>query len=478
MARKVILVVENDEKTTQLVASALKSRYQLLCVSHGEKAIALAERETLHLALISRDLPDLGGLQLLGKMAAQFPAVPLIFIAENVSKDFIVTAFRSGAKDFLEKPIAASTLLESVSRLVGAAEKDTPVSIFAAKLLHSLKGTKFFRFHFPWVSLKQWWRHVAAVTSHLSTRLFNSPTPILFNKNAGSLFNPALTSGQVEPLMVSNAEATPSNMMAPADEEEKMGLALRVYCLGRFQVFLNDKRINHWPCRKGRELFAYLAVNHNKRAHREILMDSFWPESSPDSARNSLNVALHGIRTQLRELDLAHEIILYDDECYFFNPEIEMWLDVEAFQGHWRTAQRAELEKRHGDAVANYERAAALYQGEFLEDDLYESWPTQQRENLKEIYLVILDRLGEHYALDGHPDTAINLCDKILEKDICREDVYRRLMRCYYRLGQRDKALRVFKKCTEALKKELETEPARATIQLYEQVKQDCLKKT
>lgn len=466
MARKVILVVENDEKTTQLVASALKSRYQLLCVSHGEKAIALAERETLHLALISRDLPDLGGLQLLGKMAAQFPAVPLIFIAENASKDFIVTAFRSGAKDFLEKPIAASTLLESVSRVLGSTEPENRIASFEAESGGLSKSRIFRRALAKLPPINCWVKQMGAFVRHAKTKLLASP--IATWRGDGESSQPTATLAETLELKSRVSACT-------LQEDKACELLARMYCLGRFKVLLHDQPVTHWPCRKGKEIFAYLAINHTRKVHREIFMDTFWPASTPDSARNSLNVAIHNIRHCLHQLDPSHEYILYDEECYFFNPEIELWLDIEEFQHYWRLAQNAEREKQTLLAVEHYELAAALYQGDFMDDEPYESWPTQQRENLKEIYLVILDRLSDHFALDGHPDLAIDLSEKILEKDLCREDVYRRLMKCHYRLGHRDKAIKTFQKCTEALKSELEVEPTSATYKLYQQIRQDYL---
>ena len=118
-----------------------------------------------------------------------------------------------------------------------------------------------------------------------------------------------------------------------------------------------------------------------------------------------------------------------------------------------------------------YELAATLYKGDFMEDALYSNWTDLERENLKEIYLVILNKLSQYYSSDGKPDIAINLCHLILEKDNCREDVHRRLMKSYFRIGQRDKALKQFNKCTEILKSELEVEPMTTTVGLYEQIK-------
>jgi DNA-binding SARP family transcriptional activator len=204
-------------------------------------------------------------------------------------------------------------------------------------------------------------------------------------------------------------------------------------------------------------------------------MDKFWPSSSPDSARNCLNVALYGLRQLFHKIDLIHDYIVFKDECYFINPEVEIWLDVEEFLKYWRMARSIEREKGIEASIGEYEFAASLYKGDFMEEDLYESWPSLERENLKEIYLVVLDRLSRHYSLDGKTETAIDLCELTLGKDNCREDVHRRLMECYYRTGQRDKALKQFRKCAEILREELEVEPTRKTRELYEQMKQDWL---
>jgi DNA-binding SARP family transcriptional activator len=121
------------------------------------------------------------------------------------------------------------------------------------------------------------------------------------------------------------------------------------------------------------------------------------------------------------------------------------------------------------------ELARALYSGNFMDEDLYDDWAATERDNFKEIYLAILDRLSENYIHTERFSSAVALCEDILSKDNCREDIHRRLMFSYYRAGCRDKALRQFKKCIEALKEELEVEPTKLTRQLYEEIKADRL---
>ena len=55
----------------------------------------------------------------------------------------------------------------------------------------------------------------------------------------------------------------------------------------------------------------------------------------------------------------------------------------------------------------------------------------------------------------------------MLEKDDCLENVHRKLILCYYRLGRRDKAIRQYYKCSEALRKELNIEPSQSTKELF-----------
>jgi DNA-binding SARP family transcriptional activator len=202
-------------------------------------------------------------------------------------------------------------------------------------------------------------------------------------------------------------------------------------------------------------------------------MEPFWPNATPESARNCLNVTLHGIRRLLHSIDDRFEYILFRNECYFINPQCEIWIDVGELKKAWRNGQEREREDRAHDALRAYERAAEIYRGDFMEESPYEDWLTLEREHLKEVYLVILDKVSNYYTLDGKPQTAIELCERMLEKDHCQEEVHRRLMKCYYRLGSRDRALKQFRRCAEVMKKDLEVEPTTETVVLYERIKKE-----
>ena len=123
------------------------------------------------------------------------------------------------------------------------------------------------------------------------------------------------------------------------------------------------------------------------------------------------------------------------------------------------------------EAMGEYEVAEGLYQGDLLEEDLYQDWLIPRREGLKDSYLVISDRLSRYYLKEKRYAACIHLCQRILAKDDCREDAHRRLMRCYSRQGQRNLALRQYHLCAKALEQVLDVPPMPETVALYHQIR-------
>jgi DNA-binding SARP family transcriptional activator len=235
-------------------------------------------------------------------------------------------------------------------------------------------------------------------------------------------------------------------------------------------VTLNQVPITSWPSGRGRALLKYLLTHRDPWPAREVLMDVFWPDSTPEAARNSLNVAVHGLRRALRAAADVPVVVL-EGGAYRLHPDVRLWVDVEEFERHVGAVRRLEEAGELAGAIAEYELAASVYQGDFLADDPYEEWPVLTRERLRLEYLDILDRLSQLYFGRGSFASCAALCQRIIERDACREDAHRRLMRCYSRQGQPHLALRQYQACVEALQSELGVGPAPATVQLHEVIR-------
>lgn len=246
---------------------------------------------------------------------------------------------------------------------------------------------------------------------------------------------------------------------------------LVVYSLGSFRVYQNEQPVEDWPSIKSKAIFKYLISHRERPVAKDILMELFWPDADLDSARNNLHVAVYGLRQVLRNNGKEFSHVLFQNDSYQFNPKLRIWTDHESFLSRIKAAQTLERQGELSKAVQQYTFAEALYQGEFLEEDRYEDWLMPQRRRLQDEYLNLLDHLTRYYFEHDDLTGCANMCHKMLAVDPCREEAHRRLMRCYDYQGQSYLALRQYHICSEALRKELDIVPSKATIELYELIR-------
>lgn len=242
-----------------------------------------------------------------------------------------------------------------------------------------------------------------------------------------------------------------------------------VQMLGPFSLAIHDSPFK-LPGSRGLSLLKYLLLRHDQDVPREILMDIFWPEADPEAARNNLNVAMHSLRQALRTVTKV-AITRFEDGAYGLAADLEIWLDVDEFERCVKEGQRLETRGELAAAVAEYEIAVDLYQGDFLADCPYEDWTTLDRERFQLAYLDTLERLSRLYFSQERYAACVKLCQLLLARDPCREDAHRRLMQCYSRLGESPLALRQYQICAEALCAELEANPAPETTRLYSRIR-------
>jgi DNA-binding SARP family transcriptional activator len=264
----------------------------------------------------------------------------------------------------------------------------------------------------------------------------------------------------------------PSSHASSPPEKLSTEASLLVYCLGSFRVYKDDQLIEKWPGNKCKQILKYMVVHRNAPVNQEVLMELFWPGMGLKGARRNLYQAIYNLRQALQDEGEDYPYVLTEGNRYSLNPEIDLWVDSEAFDLHYQNAQALIISGRREDAAHEFQVAEDLYSGEFLAEDRYEDWPLVHRENLKNAYLDALDQLSQHFYADEQFAACIHYCRKILAEDNCREDAHRRVMLCYINLNQPHLALRQYHTCVEALRDELDVPPMPATEELYQQIRQ------
>ena len=302
---------------------------------------------------------------------------------------------------------------------------------------------------------------------------YGAPTPHRNSPVLTQTFWQRLSSVVVRDRVVAHPITFPGQEPVPlmlGSTDGQASADLGVCCFGPFRAFRRDQPVQEWSSRKGKSIFKYLIAHRDRPISKEVLMDLIWPETPPEAARNNLNVAIYGLRQSLRQAGLSESTILYQDDCYLLNPELTIWVDVEAFNAH---VARARDYEENGDLVAamqEYRLAEALYTGDYLEDDRYEDWPLAQRHSLKETYMAVAQRLCQSYYEQGDFTACVAEAHKVLAADSCRETAHRWIMLCYAQQGQRYLAIRQYQDCVDALDDELGVEPSPETTQLYQDI--------
>jgi DNA-binding NtrC family response regulator len=115
MARKSILVVDDDPNICEVLATNLEAKgYAVKCAGTGKKAIEMSKDEQFNLALIDIRLPDMQGIELLTQLRGTVPKMMKIIITGYPSIENAVEALNKGADAYVIKPLDMEKVLKTI----------------------------------------------------------------------------------------------------------------------------------------------------------------------------------------------------------------------------------------------------------------------------------------------------------------------------------------------------------------------------
>ncbi len=115
-----ILVVDDDMLVRKVLKKYISSLgYKVDTAEDGRGALDMLRSFPYDLVLTDLQMPRLGGIELLKEMFREYPDIPKIVLTGQGTNDDIIAALKSGAYDFLYKPIDDFEILEySIKRAV------------------------------------------------------------------------------------------------------------------------------------------------------------------------------------------------------------------------------------------------------------------------------------------------------------------------------------------------------------------------
>ncbi|MDQ1520966.1 MAG: hypothetical protein QOI55_2039, partial [Actinomycetota bacterium] len=241
--------------------------------------------------------------------------------------------------------------------------------------------------------------------------------------------------------------------------------------MGGFLLEQGRRSLPPIPSRAARSLFAYLAVNRDRRHTRDLLAGLFWTNLPEAKARRRLSQALWQVQDVLAETSGGEPYLLTTADAVVFNAAAPHWLDVEQFERALDGVEGVEqLDQNERWLALDQLRAAVeMYRGDFLAG-FYDDWVTFEQERLRERYLNALTILVDLLAGAGDNQQALAYARRLTNHDPLRETAHRAAIRLYFLLGRVNDALQQYERCRAVLSDELGTEPSPETQALYERI--------
>ena len=253
---------------------------------------------------------------------------------------------------------------------------------------------------------------------------------------------------------------------------------LEIFCFGPLRINLAGRDIfAQFEADTARALLLYLNLNPGIPLTREMLAALLWPDQPVGTGLHNLRQALFRVRRTLGDIEADNPFLEVTRNSIRIIPTKDIYLDVNEF-GQIIQSVRSHVHRRVGACLAcirQYEQAAALYAGEFLQgfflaSSELEDWITIQRENFRAQALEIFYTLAEFYERKEDYEAQAFYAQRQIEAEVWREEAYRQLMRALYARGQRGAALTQYKICARNLAATFGAKPSYETEKLYNHI--------
>ncbi len=141
-----ILIIEDDEAIARVLQRGLRAHgYQTVLAETGEEGVLLTSDDTLELIILDLSLPGLNGHQVLERVRAVRPRLPVLILTARGDLGSKVKALNAGADDYLTKPFAFEELVARINAVTRRLDQPESSQIRAGHLRLDLLAQRAWR---------------------------------------------------------------------------------------------------------------------------------------------------------------------------------------------------------------------------------------------------------------------------------------------------------------------------------------------
>lgn len=130
-----ILIADHDRYAVEAIQSCFRSpNYLCTAVGKGHAVLDLLRESPFHLILCALRLPDSDGIEVLRQGLEIDPHAAFLMMGAQEEWGLAIQAMRTGAYDFLEKPVRSHSWIRSVQRALERRRRKTDQAVFHSLL--------------------------------------------------------------------------------------------------------------------------------------------------------------------------------------------------------------------------------------------------------------------------------------------------------------------------------------------------------
>jgi two-component system chemotaxis response regulator CheY len=119
---KTVLVVDDSRIMRNIVKNTFSEMHipcQFVEAGNGVEALQQVENQNIDLVLLDWNMPELSGIDFLKKVRSmeEYKTLPIIMVTSEAAKYNVIEALKSGATDYIIKPINEKVFAEKISKV-------------------------------------------------------------------------------------------------------------------------------------------------------------------------------------------------------------------------------------------------------------------------------------------------------------------------------------------------------------------------
>ena len=133
-----VLLPANQEVWHTTVSRLLEPQgIQTVPARSGREALRIVESGTVHVCVLDNEMPQLGGMQIIRRMADMATRPPTILLADRLNNHLLQEALGMDVFSVLSKPVDLNQFLDSLARVIRRFYESKWSGVDAGPELHS-----------------------------------------------------------------------------------------------------------------------------------------------------------------------------------------------------------------------------------------------------------------------------------------------------------------------------------------------------